>query len=43
HMALNMLRAESTKISMPMKQKRCMMNTRFLEDVLFAGFTSMAN
>lgn len=43
HMALNMLRAESTKISMPMKQKRCLMNTTFLEGVLCAGFSSMAN
>lgn len=29
HMALNMLRAETTKISVPMKQKRCMMTPRF--------------
>ncbi len=43
HMALNMLRAETTKISMPMKQKRCMMTTGFLEGVLFAGFASMVN
>jgi len=41
HMALNMLRAEPTKISVPMKQKRCMMNPRFLEQVLVAGFKSM--
>ncbi|XAG09858.1 ISAs1 family transposase (plasmid) [Vibrio metschnikovii] len=38
HMALNMLRAEPTKISVPMKQKRCMMNPGFLEQVLLAGF-----
>ncbi|MCM0151465.1 ISAs1 family transposase, partial [Photobacterium galatheae] len=42
HMALNMLRAELTKISVPMKQKRCMMKPAFLEQVLVAGFTSMA-
>ncbi|PTQ24174.1 hypothetical protein CWO24_10165 [Vibrio sp. 10N.286.46.E10] len=42
HMALNMLRAESTKISVPMKQKRCMMKPAYLEQVLMAGFTSMA-
>lgn len=38
HMTLNMLRAEPTKISVPMKQKRCMMNLGFLEQVLLAGF-----
>ncbi len=38
HMALNMLRAEPTKINVPMKQKRCMMNSGFLEQVLLAGF-----
>lgn len=43
HMALNMMREEDTKISMPMKQKRCMMNPAFLERVLMAGFASMAN
>jgi len=42
HMSLNMLRAEPTKISVPMKQKRCMMNPAFLEQVLLAGFASMA-
>ena len=42
HMALNMLRAEPTKISVPMKQKRCMINPTFLEQVLLAGLTSMA-
>jgi len=41
HMALNMTRAESTKISVPMKQKRCMMNPVFLERILLAGFTSL--
>lgn len=41
HMALNMLRVEPTKISVPMKQKRCMMNSSFLEHVLVAGFKSM--
>jgi hypothetical protein len=40
HMAVNMIRAESTKISVPMKQKRCMMNPAFLERILLAGFTS---
>lgn len=43
HMVLNMLRAEETKISIPMKQKRCMMNPAFLERVLLAGFASVAN
>ena len=43
HMSLNMLRAESTQISIPMKQKRCMMNTGFLESVLLAGFASVVN
>ncbi|MGF1685127.1 ISAs1 family transposase, partial [Photobacterium japonica] len=42
HMALNMLRAEPTKISVPMKQKRCMMKPAFLEQVLVAGLMSMA-
>lgn len=42
HKALNMLRAEPTKISVPMKQKRCMMNPSFLEQVLLAGFASSA-
>lgn len=37
HMVLNMLRAETTKISMPMKLKRCMIKTDFLERVLLAG------
>jgi hypothetical protein len=40
HMSLNMLRSESSKISVPMKQKRCMMNPEFLERVLLAGFAS---
>lgn len=43
HMALNMLRAEQTKISVPMKQRRCMMKPEFLERVLLAGFRSVAN
>lgn len=43
HMALNMLRAEQTKISVPMKQRRCMMKPEFLERVLLAGFKSAAN
>ena len=41
HMAVNMIRAESTKISVPMKQKRCMMNPACLERILLAGFTSL--
>ncbi|EBP2521644.1 ISAs1 family transposase [Salmonella enterica] len=43
HMALNMIRAEKTRISVPMKQKRCMMHPEFLEQVLLAGFASMVN
>ncbi len=42
-MVLNMLRVEETKISIPMKQKRYMMNPAFLERVLLAGFASAAN
>ncbi|MGL5326171.1 MAG: ISAs1 family transposase, partial [Aeromonas sp.] len=43
HMVLNMLRAEETKISIPMKQKRCMMNPAFLERVLLTGFSQVDN
>ncbi len=43
HMALNMIRSEKTGISVPMKQKRCMMNPAFLEQVLLAGFASVVN
>ena len=43
HMALNVMRAEKTAISIPMKQKRCMMKPAFLEQVLLAGFASMIN
>lgn len=43
HMSLNMLRSEATKVSIPVKQKRCMMKSDFLESVLLAGFTSMVN
>ncbi len=39
HMGLNMLRAESTKLSIVGKQKRCMMNTAMLDAVLSAGLT----
>ncbi|RDL33494.1 hypothetical protein DA099_01075 [Photobacterium damselae] len=39
HMVLNILRGESTKISVPMKQKRCIMKSAYLEQVLMAGFT----
>ena len=41
HMSLNMLREESTKLSIVGKQKRCMMNTSMLEAVLSAGFNSV--
>jgi predicted transposase YbfD/YdcC len=40
HIALNMLRAESTKISIRAKRKRAWMKTRFLEGVLVAGFNN---
>ncbi|SGZ07501.1 Transposase [Moritella viscosa] len=36
-MALNMLRSEQTKVSIAGKQKRCLMNTSMLENVLIAG------
>lgn len=39
HMALNMLRAESTKVSIAGKQRRCLMNTSMLESVLIAGLS----
>lgn len=39
--ALNMLRAESTKASIPTKQKRAWMKTSYLEAVLSAGLTAM--
>jgi len=42
YMSLNMLRAESTKLSVAGKQKRCMMNTSMLEAVLSAGFKQVA-
>jgi predicted transposase YbfD/YdcC len=41
HIALNMLRAESTKLSIRLKQKRAWMKTRFLERVLVAGFNNI--
>ncbi|OOE64205.1 hypothetical protein BZG20_15385 [Salinivibrio sp. IB868] len=41
HMASNMVRAEPTKISLVLKQKRCLMNTSFLEKVLAAGIPAM--
>ncbi|HAT7591807.1 hypothetical protein FDW96_06495 [Citrobacter sp. TBCS-15] len=41
HMALNMMREEDTKISIPIKQKRCMMNPALLKRVLIAGSTSV--
>lgn len=43
HMAFNMLKAESTAISIPRKQKRCTMQPAFLERVLCAGFNALAN
>ena len=42
HMALNMLRAEPTKVSIVGKQKRCLMNTSILESVLVAGLSNMS-
>lgn len=39
HMALNMLRTESTKVSIAGKQRRCLMNTSMLESVLLAGLS----
>ncbi len=41
HMSLNMLREESTKLSIVGKQKRCMMNTSMLEAILSAGFSQV--
>lgn len=41
HMSLNMLRAETTNLSIVGKQKRCMMNTSILEAVLSAGFSQV--
>ncbi|RUO24716.1 ISAs1 family transposase [Aliidiomarina sanyensis] len=43
HMALNMLRAESSKGSIPAKQKRAWMKAEYLEAVLSAGFSEMVN
>ena len=40
-MALNILKAEPTPISIPKKQKRCLMKPAFLERALLAGFESM--
>ncbi|SQH77477.1 transposase (fragment) [Shewanella benthica] len=40
HIALNMLRAEPTKVSIVGKQKRCLMNPSNLERVLEAGLCS---
>lgn len=41
HIALNMMRAESTKLSIRMKRKRAWMKTEFLEQILMAGFSSI--
>lgn len=43
HLALNMLRAESSKGSIPAKQKRAWMKASYLEAVLTAGFSSMVD
>lgn len=43
HLALNMLRAESSKGSIPAKQKRAWMKASYLEAVLKAGFSSVVN
>ena len=43
HLALNMLRAESSKGSIPAKQKRARMKASYLEAVLTAGFSSIVN
>lgn len=43
HMALNMLQAEPTRISIAMKQKRCWMKTAQLESILSAGIVAMVN
>ncbi|MCK7458004.1 ISAs1 family transposase [Idiomarina aminovorans] len=43
HLALNMLRAESSKGSIPAKQKRAWMKASYLEAVLTAGFSRMVN
>lgn len=43
HMALNMLRAEPSKGSIPAKQKRAWMKADYLEAVLTAGFSEMLN
>lgn len=41
HMALNMLRAEKSKVSIAAKQKRCWMKTERLEAVLEAGLPGL--
>lgn len=41
HMALNMLRAEPTKLSIVGKQRRCWMKTEHLEKVLKAGISEL--
>jgi len=41
--ALNMLRSEPSKGSIPAKQKRAWMKTAYLEAVLSAGFSYVAN
>ncbi|SQD77855.1 ISAs1 family transposase [Moritella yayanosii] len=41
HMALNMLRSESNKLSIRLKQKRAWMKTSFLEGVLVTGFNNL--
>lgn len=41
--ALNMLRSEPSKGSIQAKQKRAWMKTAYLEAILNAGFSDMAN
>lgn len=43
HMVLNMMRSEKTRISVPVKQKRCLMNFAFLKQVLLAECALMVN
>ena len=41
HIALKMMRAESTKLSIRMKRKRAWMKTEFLEQILMEGFSKI--
>lgn len=40
---MNVLREEKTKICVPMKQKHCMLNPAFLEQLLLAVFAPAVN